>query len=448
MMQTSRANEIRDLIKQLGSRSRARVDAAGARLSIIGARAVEDLIEALEGDNSRIRARIMPLLALIKDPRAREPLIAMLLDRNFRMREVAARSLARFPTADAVAALNRSFGREKRESVKIAVVHSLVELYAAGQEQAVRLPLALLVEAEVPTAVRLAAFSLLGALPASQRRGILGRLKKDDEESIRKRAKEFENAAATGGDRDGSKIPELLGDLAAGDYATWNRAVHRLGICGPSVIEPLLGEMQGRSYDPEYCSRAGMVLKALGPRRGRELADFLKEVEEPIPLQVLVEVIGALGEKSLIYRLTELIERVAGQQSPSAVSDGFDPMQRVRAKAHLELARIGSRVAIQDLRGALVDDNRRVELEMLAAVNLVGKRDELPALLTAYSREDRFMREKIGEVVRTIMKRERIRRNNRMFRTLSREQRAALEAVLPADSRRSRPSRSAPRANP
>jgi HEAT repeat protein len=438
MMLTSRANEIRDLIRQLGSRSRARVDAAGARLSIIGARAVEDLIEALEGDNNKIRARIMPLLALVKDPRAREPLIAMLLDRNYRMREIAARCLARFPSPDAVAALTRAFGRDKKESVRIAAVHSLVEQYAAGQEQALRLPLALLVEEEEPAAVRLAAFSLLGALPPSQRRGILARLERDDEGSIRRAAEEFQD----GGESRSAKIPELLNDLAAADYPTWNHAVNRLDACGPAVIAPLLAEMHSRSYDPEYCSRAGMVLKALGPRRVRKLADLLGEVEEPIPLQVLVEVIGALGEKSLIYRLKDVIERVAEQEERSADANGFDPMQRVRAKAHLELARIGSRVAIQDLREALVDDGRRVELEMLAAVNLVGKRDELPALLTAHTREDRFMKDKIGEVVRAIMKREKIRRNNRMFRTLSHSQLSALKAVLPIYRRRS----TAPRA--
>jgi HEAT repeat protein len=431
MMLTSRANEILDLIKQLGSRSRARVDAAGARLSIIGARAVEELIEALEGDNNRIRARIMPLLALIKDPRGREPLIAMLLDRNYRMREIAARCLARFPSADAVKALTRAFGREKKESVRIAAVHSLVEQYAAGQEQALRLPLALLVEADEPEAVRLAASSLLGALPSSQRRGILARLELDEEPSIRRAAEQFDGGLESRND----EIPKLLSDLAAADYPTWNHALNRLDACGQAVIAPLLAEMHSRSYDPEYCSRAGMVLKALGPRRVRKLADHLDEVEEPIPLQVLVEVIGAIGEKSLIYRLTDLIERVAGQEESSGDANGFDPMRRVRAKAHLELARIGSRVAIGDLREALVDDDRRVELEMLQAVNLVGKRDELPALLTAYSREDRFMKEKIGEVVRAIMKREKIRRNNRMFRTLSRGQASALRAILPPASR-------------
>ena len=100
-------------------------------------------------------------------------------------------------------------------------------------------------------------------------------------------------------------------------------------------------------------------------------------------------------------------------------------MQRVRAKAHLELARIGSRVAIVNLRESLADPDRRVEIELLAAARMVANREEIGALLCAYGREDDFMRDEIADVVRAIMKRERIRRNNRIFLTFNAEQRRA-----------------------
>jgi HEAT repeat protein len=444
MMPTSRANEIQDLIGRLGSRSRARVDAAGARLSIIGARAVEELIEALEGDNNRIRARIMPLLALIQDPRGREPLIAMLLDRNARMREIAARCLARFPCSDAIAALERTFNREKSEAVRMTAVHSLVEQYAAGQERALRLPLALLIDPEERPSIRLASFSLIRSLPAAQRRSILARLAADEDDAIRKRAGEL----MSGEESNGPRIPDVLEDLAASDYPTWNEAVQRLGASGPAVVEPLIAEMQSRAHDPEYCTRAGMVLKTLGPRRCRRLADLLDRIEEPVPLQVLVDVIGALGEKSMVYRLKDVIDKAAALGEQGEETNGFYPMQRVRAKAHLELAKIGSRVAIRDLRKALSDDERRIELELLAAVNQVGKRDELPSLLKAYSREDRFMRERIAEVIRSIMKREKIRRNSKLFRSLGREQRGMLDSILPPARKRALPRRASPRPAP
>lgn len=68
---------------------------------------------------------------------------------------------------------------------------------------------------------------------------------------------------------------------------------------------------------------------------------------------------------------------------------------------------------------------------MLAAVELIGKREELAVLLKAYGTEDTFVRRKIRDVVRAIMKRERIRRNDRMFPTLGTDQQRALKAILP-----------------
>src|SRR5262245_24205321 len=112
-MMRSRASELPELIRRLGSRKHSCVDAARARLAIIGPRGVEHLVEALESADTRIRARIMPLLALIQDPRGRAPLIAMLLDRSVRLREIAARCLGRFPAPESVAALNRVLDKER-----------------------------------------------------------------------------------------------------------------------------------------------------------------------------------------------------------------------------------------------------------------------------------------------------------------------------------------------
>jgi len=271
---------------------------------------------------------------------------------------------------------------------------------------------------------------LLRAMPPSQRRGILTRLEQDPVEEVREKALEIASALRNPAEPTSTEIARLIQDLASDDYSVWNEAVQRLGDFGAKIVLPLVAEMQARAHDPEYCTRAGMALKALGPRRARPLADTMDAVQEELPLQVLVEVIGALGEKSMIYRLKDVIERVAEMPVRDNLGHDVDPFQRARAKAHLELARIGSRVAIRDLREALSDDDQRIELELLAAVELVGKREELGVLLRAYDREDEFVKQRISTVVRKIMKRERIRRNARLFQSFSDDQRLALERIL------------------
>jgi len=428
-MVSPRPKEIPQLVRRLGSRKASCVDTARARLSGIGARAIDDLVEALEGDDNRVRARVMPLLALIQDPRAHAPLMAMLLDRSSRLRAVAAQSLGRFASADTVAALKRAFPGERSIPVREALTRALVEQFAAGQEHSLAALLEVLGNTREVPRTRLAAFAVVPMLPAAERRALLTRLRRDPEAEVRRRAEAIASLSGAPAPLP-DEIEGLIAKLGSANYTTWNQAVYRLGTVGAAAIAPLLAEMQRRSHDPEYCTRAGMALKAMGPRRGRALANAMESIDEPLPLQIVVEVIGALGEKSSIYRLKDLIDRLASG-AHGAEASGLDLTQRVRAKAHMELARIGSRVAIQDLREAIGDADRRIEVESLAAVRMIGKRDEIAVLLRAYTREDDFMREEIADVVRTIMRRERLRRNNRMFRSLRPDQLQALEIILP-----------------
>jgi len=427
MMLRSRANEIPQLIRQLGSKNTAKVDAARARLTVLGPRAVEHLVGALEGGDQRVRERVMPLLALIRDPRGREPLIAMLHDRSPRLRGLAARCLARFPSADATCALQRLLAKEPEPRVRIACVRALVEQVHAGHEGALGLPMRILLDPEEPAVLRRCALGIVPALRPAQRRGILARLAADPSEEIRGAASEIEaRPEPPGGD-----LQSLIHDLGADEYERWNQALRRFAAAGAEAVGPLVLAMRNRSHDPEFCTRAGMALKSLGPRRARALGEALEQVDEPLPLQVLVEVVGALGDKAMIYRLRDLIDRAARQAGPGRDADGFEPMRRVRAKAHLELARIGSRVAIDDLRRAIDDPEHRIELEMLAAVERTGNHEEIGPLLRAWVREEPFVRARIADAVRGILRREKLGVDAPVLRHLGDSERRVLEGMAP-----------------
>src|SRR5262245_25687935 len=186
-----RATEVPELVRRLGSRQPRQVDRAIARLSIIGSHSVEALVGALEGGSDRVRAHAMQILALIQDPRGRAPIIAMLLDRDARMREIAARCLARFASPEADAALERLGERQEVREVRIVAVHGLIELYESGQEPAIRKVLEILDDGEDDPKVRVAALALVPLLKPSSRRSLKRRLKQDGDEEIARRAEEI-----------------------------------------------------------------------------------------------------------------------------------------------------------------------------------------------------------------------------------------------------------------
>jgi HEAT repeat protein len=425
-----RAAEISVLVRKLQSRDRRRVDAARARLAMLGGLAVEPLVEALDSDEPRVRIHALELLGLIRDRRGQEPVMAMLLDRDARVRETASRCLGRFPTREATAALERLLSTERQLSVRMAAVRSLLDHYQSGLGTALRRPIEILLDEGEHPKLRAAALSLLPLLNRAERTGLLRRLKQDRSADIRARAAAVAKGSGSRAPHGRRSLEALVDSLGSDDYEVWKRAVQALAARGVAAVRVLLREIERRAHDPEYCLRAGMTLKAFGPRQAGLLAEALDRIREPLPLQVLVEVAGALGDKPLVYRLKDLIERLAAEERTLAPRDGFDPLRRVRALAHLELARIGSRVAIDDLRQMLADPDHPLEIELVAAIERIGKREEILELLRAYGREDRFVREGIGRAVRAIMKREKIRRNDGMFRNLAAGERRALEAIV------------------
>jgi len=102
----------------------------------------------------------------------------------------------------------------------------------------------------------------------------------------------------------------------------------------------------------------------------------------------------------------------------------------VRGKAHLALARIGSRLAVADLKKTLGDPVRRIDPDMLTAAAKIGTRQELPDLIAAYRREDPWMKANIREVYWQIVRREKIRHRGTLFESLSAQDRQALEEIL------------------
>ena len=184
---------------------------------------------------------------------------------------------------------------------------------------------------------------------------------------------------------------------------------------------------------PEYLSLVRAVVAAaaaLDPGLGDARIEDLRIAVSEATTNA-IEAHANLGSEERITIRCDLADDRIEVEVQDHAESGFDPCLRVRARAHLELANIGSRVAIADLRESLNRDDTRVDLDLVDAVAKIGKRDELSILLRAWQREDPFTRRRIADAVRAIMKRERIRRNAKILRTLQPGELSTLLRIMP-----------------
>jgi hypothetical protein len=167
--------------------------------------------------------------------------------------------------------------------------------------------------------------------------------------------------------------------------------------------------------------------------RGRErsLAPLLEEVEETVPLGLLVDIVGASRDRTALYHLKGVIDRIAaGNGRPGDAEARIRRM--IAAKAHYYLARAGSRVAYDDLRAMLACHDEPLAGEVLMAVEEIGGREELSDLLAHFRREQGWMKDRLRDVLRRVAARARIKADDPLLHQMDAEARAALQEILAA----------------
>jgi len=206
----------------------------------------------------------MPLLALIQDPRDAS-LSSPCCSIAIRACARSPRVVSRASPIDAVAALERLLKREKVREVRVSAVHGLLELYEAGQDPAIR---RLSKCFSTPRKIPRSAWRAWRFCPcfAGRAAGLLRRLRLDAIEEIARRAAEITEEDEAPAPRDSPGSRPSCASLRPRTTKSGTTPLHRLAAAGPTASEAIVAEMRRRAGDPEYCTRAGMALKALGPR--------------------------------------------------------------------------------------------------------------------------------------------------------------------------------------
>lgn len=420
-------------INDLASPDHARVELARDLFSRGGSSAVRALIRALDIENDPLRVRVLRILALLGDARAAQPVTALLHDASSTVRREAASALARISSELTVPALVGFLWREPSPGLRRVAVRSLVRLVMSGHEEPVETLLDLLANPTEVSQLRVAALDaipFMGTSDAAPSNGtaqsaLLATFADDADPAVANKARQLlDNPGVTR--IESWAIARLLQDLDSKRQHVWRHALALLVRAGGTVTEPMIQALIAHPHDREFARRCVLVLRGLSPRQIARIGPHFDTITEAIPLEALVDVAASHGSRALLARLAGLISRLA----TLAEKEGPQRMARARARAHLALARAGSRLAIADLHCILDDPSFPIGPDIIETVSAIGTRTDLRPALRACLRLRGLYRLEMRDATKDVINRERIRRSDRAVLELPRDEQRVFESIV------------------
>jgi HEAT repeat protein len=423
----SRRREVQELIAELGSGSAARRDSAVARLTLLGERAVAPLLASLAAASPLARREALRVVERLRDPRAIPEILALA---GSDAPEVATRAVevsALFPEPRVARALARLV-EAAAPAVRRAVTLALARLHGAGLVEATDALLDLLLDEDEDDELRLIALEALSSLEGKSWTRVLDRLRASRSARVAERVVKLARSHAGEPDAAGQALREDVDRAVRGAGGVEATVAARLVGRGLPAAELLLERLRART-DPEHAGRIAVLLRRFDPRIVDAIHRLLPELEGPAVLAVLAGVLGHFQAPGSIPALHRVLERLgqADRRRPAEVA-------LAKARIHLELARLGSRIALYDLREMLAARPAGATELLLDAAARVGDATLLPAL-AAVAAEDPASREPCAAAIAAIVRREGLRRGSRHARLASRAHQAALDRLWPRPSR-------------
>jgi hypothetical protein len=274
----SRARDIHELVRRLGSEKPAERDAAAARLRLLGERALPALIEALRAPDRRARLAALQALEGVAPRRALARVLPLVEDTDPEVARSAIEWAVASPGPGVASALARATHGDA--PVARAAVQGLGRLAAGRSAEALDALLAVLLDEERPETLRLHALDALPGLAAPERRAVLGRLRGTRSPALAARVAALEG-----------RKPRPAGDDL--------EAVHRaLGEASDAALPALLDVVERRGA-PASLPALRRLLDRLGPapgREGRARAEVAARVHG---------LLAAMGSRIALYDLRE-----------------------------------------------------------------------------------------------------------------------------------------------
>lgn len=256
-------------------------------------------------------------------------------------------------------------------------------------------------------------------------------------------------------------VLSFLSGVFSSDFEVRTSALSRLSRLGSVAAQRLVDILVKNPTDSTLLFQVTYVLEEIGKRAVPSLIEALKKVNEfkrPTDLTLLeniTETLIRLNDKNavpiLISYINNIKEIIHKTQSHNNVSNGSteplrDPVkdnthkklaeiyQTARLRIHDLLGEMGTREGLDDLLSLLDDGTKRVHEDVIETLGKIGDHRALIPLLRLYPVEltiselgARFIKLTFREIVR----REKISRQNSIFKNLSREEKETLDKIFP-----------------
>ncbi len=281
----SRSADIQKWIAALGTGPVAQRDSAIARLTLVGERAVPALLETLRSGPKTARVPALRVLERLTSARALPEVLRQLEDPDPRVVAAAATAAAACETAAALPALVQALRRPGLEA-REALTRALLQLFAAGVEEAMEPLLGAAFDSGLEAPVRALALTVVDQLPADERKAILAQAGQEDGRGARMAAED---------------VDALLASLPEGAAAVTR--LHRA----------LVSLRESGSTPAAFGLAAARLHAALAARDSRIALYDLRERlarRPPLEAETLLAAAGRVGDSSFVAPLVALAAEV------------------------------------------------------------------------------------------------------------------------------------------
>ncbi len=231
------------------------------------------------------------------------------------------------------------------------------------------------------------------------------------EDAVACEAVDILGAFARGNGREASRALDDLTGLALSAVAPTDRRLAAI-----AALKGLPDRLMQPVYDALARDRSPRIVAHIAGRRAGAISSLEEVAERALPdtPELLAALVRDDGEGTGVTVLRKLID-VVRQREAITTTDERGLWCSVRGQIHAVLASRGSRIAVYDLRETLEQTAGPLPIGFLSATAMVADAGCLEAIASAWmnaSGADRWFRDHLTDVFRTIVARERITRDH------------------------------------